>query len=133
MYKSTRGAGSIQPRSNLASRQVETGPTIESIYPSARDGSRALAMEMDLVQALIELRRASKLAFGSDRVDLAGVHENDPVGELEGSEAVRDEEGGPADGELLNGLSDQGFVLNIDGACRFVENQDRGVAKHGAG
>src|SRR5438067_10472145 len=97
------------------------------------DRSGAFALEVDLVEAAIEAGVAAELAVGADGLDAAGVHQDDAVGELEGAEAVGDEEGGPAAGKLFDGLADQGFVLDIDGAGGLVEYQERRVAEHGAG
>ena len=33
--------------------------------------------------------------------------------------------------ELLDGLANQGLVLNVHGAGGFVEDEDRGIAEHG--
>src|SRR4051794_22505440 len=98
-----------------------------------RRGSGALALEVDLVEAAEEGRVASELAFGADGLDPAGVHQHDAIGELERAEAVGDEEGGAVAGEFLDGLADQGLVLDVDGAGGLVEDQDGRVAEHGAG
>ena len=77
------------------------------------------------------MRRSSRV--GADGLDPAGVHQDDPVGELERAEAVGDQEGGAVAGELLDRLADQGLVLDVDGAGGLVEDQDGRVAEHGAG
>jgi hypothetical protein len=62
---------------------------------------------VDLVEAAVEGGAAAQLGVGADGLDPAGVHQDDAVGALEGAEAVGDQEGGPAAGELLDGLADQ--------------------------
>src|SRR5437870_1422720 len=63
-------------------------------------GSRTFALEVDLMEPAIERRAMAQLALGADGLDPAGVHEHDPVGELEGTEAVGDQEGRAISGEL---------------------------------
>ena len=46
---------------------------------------------------------------------------------------MRDQERGPAAGELLDRLADQGLVLDVHGAGGLVEDQDGRVAEHGPG
>src|SRR5262249_29938985 len=103
------------------------------IFELSSADSGALALEVDLVQSAIEGRGAPEVAVGSDGLDLARVDQDDPVGELEWAQAVRDEECGAVAGELLDRLADQGLVLDIDGARRLVEDEDGGVAEHRPG
>ena len=59
--------------------------------------------------------------------------QDDAVGDLDRRQVVRDQERGPALGEFLDRLADQQLVLDVDGAGCLVEDQDGGIAKHGAG
>ena len=88
---------------------------------------------VDLVEAAVEGRDAAQLVVGADGLDPAVVDQDDPVGELDRAQAVGDQEGGAAPGELLDRLADQGLVLDVDGAGGLVEDQDGRVAEHGPG
>ena len=71
---------------------------------------------MDLVQAAVEWGGASELVVGAGGDDATVVHQDDAVGELDRAQAVRDEEGRAALGELFDGFADQGLVLDVNGA-----------------
>src|SRR5258708_6562883 len=48
------------------------------------------------VQELVGGTGGEQLWMSSDRQDAAGVHHHDPIGDFQGVEPVRDDEGGPA-------------------------------------
>src|SRR5271157_2574098 len=103
-------------------------PTSRKTMPGFKSGR--FAVVMDLVQAAVERGGASELVVGAGGDDATVVHQDDAVGELDRAQAVRDEEGRAALGELFDGLADQGLVLDVHGAGGLVEDQDRGIAKH---
>ena len=60
------------------------------------------------------------------------VEQDDAVGDLNRRQAMRNQERRAVLGEFLDGFADQHLILDIDGAGRLVEDQDGGIAKHGA-
>jgi hypothetical protein len=124
------------PRTN-STRRAPDEPSLRSDGRAERiewasfqinDVSGALALEVELMKAAVGRRRPAQLAVGADGLDPAGVHQDDPVGELERAQAVGDQEGGPVAGVLLDRRADQGLVLEIDGAGGLVEDEDGRVA-----
>ncbi len=61
-----------------------------------------------------------------------GQHD-DLIDAVDGGDAVGDDEGGAAAHEFLEGLHDRGLGGGIEGAGRFVEDEDRGVLQKRAG
>ena len=88
---------------------------------------------VNLMEPPIEGRGPFEFVVGSDRLDSSAVEQDDAIGDLDRGQVVRDQERGPALGEFFDRLADQKFVLDIDGAGGLVEDQDGGIAKHGAG
>ena len=65
--------------------------------------------------------------------DIAVVHNEDEVGVFDRREPVRDDKGGAALHELVHRLLNLQLGARVDGACRLVQNEHRGVAHHRAG
>ncbi len=91
-------------------------------------------MEVDLVESAIEgeVRRSSLSV--PDRFDPPGVHQDDPIGELRGAEAVGDQEGGPVRARTPRWPCGSGPRPG----CRprhggFIEDQDGRIQEHGSG
>ena len=64
-------------------------------------------MVVDLVEAAVEGRGAFQLMVSADRGDPAVIEQDDPVCELDRPQAVGDEEGGAAPGELFDRLANR--------------------------
>ncbi len=58
---------------------------------------------------------------------------DDAGGAADGGRAVRDDEGGPAAHEILEGAEDFAFGGGVQGASGFVKNKDGRVLEEGAG
>src|SRR5262249_39081874 len=65
--------------------------------------------------------------------DHALFDDQDAVGEADGAEAVADEDGGLACGELAEAGEDLVLGLGVERAGRLVQNEHGGVAHKGAG
>src|SRR5208282_4053414 len=111
-------AGAVKANFVLATRHPPTSPlpafTGHPLQATSRSGR--FAVVMDLVQAAVEWGGASELVVGAGGDDATVVEQDDAVGELDRAQAVRDEEGRAALGELFDGLADQGLVLDVHGA-----------------
>ena len=94
---------------------------------------RRFEVIVNLVEPTIEGRRPFELMVGSYRLNLSPVDQSDAIRDLDRGEVVRNQERGAALGKFFDCLADQELVLDIDGAGCLVEDQDGGIAKHGAG
>ena len=61
------------------------------------------------------------------------VHDNDLIGMNDRGQAMRDHEHRTVFHELIQGGLDQSFRFIVEGAGRFVQNQDGGIAQECAG
>lgn len=71
--------------------------------------------------------------MGAGFGDFAVADDEDEVGIADSGEAVGDDEGGAAAHEGVEGVLDEAFAFGIEGAGGFVEDEDGGIAKDGAG
>jgi hypothetical protein len=59
--------------------------------------------------------------------------DDDPIGVLDGGEAMSDHQGGAVAHQLLQGGLDVTLGLRIQGRCRLIQNKDRRILEHGSG
>src|SRR5205823_7381124 len=59
----------------------------------------------------------------------AAVQDDDPIGDLQSVQTVRDKERGPAHLEFLERLMNDAFTLGVDGAGELIQNQNAWVAQ----
>ena len=91
---------------------------------------RRIQVIVNLVEPTIQRRRPFKLVVGANRFDVTAVQQDNAIGNLNGSQVVRNQERGSALAKFFDGLADQELILNIDGARGLVEDEDGGVAQH---
>src|SRR5262249_18367337 len=85
------------------------------------------AIEFEAVLLVVELAVASALAeqllVGAALHDLAALQDQDLVGALDGGEAVRDHERGPAAAQRAQSILDHALALAVEARRGFVEDQ----------
>src|SRR5260370_33849713 len=72
--------------------------------------SRRPALDMRLVQALINWRSAEQLRVGADRVDVSGFQHHDAIGDFQRIESMRDDESRAATHEFAEREVDLRFA-----------------------
>ncbi|OAY77495.1 hypothetical protein ACMD2_09055 [Ananas comosus] len=72
-----------------------------------------------------------ELVVGAELADLAGLHDRDHVGVAHGGEAVRDHNGGPADGGRVERVLHDALRLRVQRAGGLVEQEDLGGLENG--
>src|SRR5438105_7267912 len=91
---------------------------------------RAQALHVRLVQALVFGAGVQQLLMRAGRGDAAAVYHDDAVGDLQGVQAMGDDEGGPVAHEIAECLMDQRLAFDVGLAGEFVQDEDVGVAEN---
>jgi hypothetical protein len=97
--------------------------------------SEALADVIDAERGLAGDQAGIGAAGGEEGLVAPGlddrpvIEDDDPIGALDGAEAVGDDDGGAPGLELLERLLDQVLALRVEGRGRLVEEEDLGVAE----
>ena len=86
-----------------------------------------------MAQPAIEIASCHQLVMGPDVGDLPMIHHDHPVGQRDHAYAMRDHERRAIARKFLQHVEDQLLALNIDLACRLVEQQNFGIAEDRAG
>ena len=111
------GRGEIHERPALSPRPL-SGPRVAT---SAR------GRELERMEAPEHAVLAQELVVGAFLHDAALVEHGDPVGEADGGQAVRDEDDGPALGEIGESLLHDVLALGVEIGGGLVQDEDRGI------
>ena len=125
------GAGSVMPdyrRSLRGFGQLAADCAPTALRPCACQRSNCNAASREYSPP-----RGQQLRMRPGLDDLAGFHDDDPVGLLHGREAVGDDEGGAMAHRRLERGLDHALAFGVEGAGRFVEEEQRRVLQHRPG
>src|SRR6266480_3033496 len=98
-----------------------------SVKPDSTSGA-----ELQVVQAAVQAVRAEQVVVRAALHDATLGEHDDEIGVLHRRQAVRDHEHGAMRHEVLDRLLHQPLGLGIQGAGRFVENENRRIAQQRA-
>ena len=92
-----------------------------------------LVFVLQLVKLPVDSAFGQQFLVRSHFAQLALVHDDDLVGALNRGETMGDDDGGAAFDHSLQGIANAEFGFGIDTGSGFIEDQDCGVMRQGAG
>src|SRR5437879_882590 len=104
--------GDFSPRNGRLGGRVESFCRLQILQPA---------------KLRVETTAGEKFVVGASFDDSAGVEHDDSISGPDGRESMGDDEGGAAAFERVQRFQEIAFGLDIQGAGRFVENQNRRI------